>query len=80
MEGIEKKGGFEKAVDVVGFVAGTKHFGCGVLTQFGFQRLMDKIHLGRTRKNQPDSGPSTSQRGSQFLREYAIPAPPLLLT
>ena len=28
---------------------------------------------------QPVSFPSTSHRGSQFLREYAIFAPPLLL-
>ncbi len=82
MEGVEDEGGFEEAPVVAGVEAVHQPFVGGGFVELGFEAVFDGIHhyLGRTLMNQPVSLPSTSQRGSQFLREYGIFAPPLWLT
>lgn len=51
------------------FVAEAQHVGGSALAQLTFDALFDEVHLGRIRRNQPDSAPSINQRGSQFFRE-----------
>ena len=82
MEGVQDEGGFEEAPVVAGVEAVHQPLVGGDFVELGLDAVLDRVHryLGRIFMNQPVSLPSTSQRGSQFLREYATFAPPLWLT